>query len=57
MTNKISIAMFIITCALIFSVMANGYRPLQDALVYMIPALEYTQTPYYDIYRTAGENK
>ena len=49
--------MFVITCALVFTVMANGYRPLQDALVYMIPALEYTQIPYYDVYRTAEDHQ
>ncbi len=53
--NKISITMIVITCALAFTVMAKGYRPVQDVLVYMIPALEYTQVPYYNIYRDAED--
>lgn len=57
MTNKINIAMFVITCALVFAVMANGYQPVQDALKYMFPILEYPQIPYYDVYKTAEDNK
>lgn len=57
MTDKASIAMFVITCVLVFAVMANGYRPLHDALVYMIPALDYTQVPHYEVYKTAEDNQ
>ncbi len=55
MTNKISIALFVFACAFVFAVMANGYKPVQNALVYLFPVLEHTQIPYYDIYRKAGD--